>query len=41
MIAATGAFLPETTWLYIAVAQFPIYLLPLLLRPLARRLAPP
>ena len=41
MIAATGAFLPDSTWLYIAVAQFPIYLLPFLLRPLARRLAPP
>lgn len=41
MIAATGAVLPESTWLYIAVAQFPIYLLPLLLRPLARRLSAP
>ncbi len=40
MIAATGAVLPQSTWLYIAVAQFPIYLLPFLLRPLARRLAP-
>lgn len=41
MIAATGALLPDSTWLYIAVAQFPIYLLPFLLRPLARRLSPP
>ena len=41
MIAATGAVLPESTWLYVAVAQFPIYLLPFLLRPLARHLAGP
>ena len=38
MIAATGGALPDLTWLYFALAQFPIYLLPLLLEPLARRL---
>jgi BASS family bile acid:Na+ symporter len=29
----------DVAWLYFAVAQFPIYLLPHLLKPLARRLA--
>lgn len=38
MIAATATALPEETWLYAAAAQFPIYLLPLVLRPLARRI---
>ncbi len=38
MLAATGFAVPEVSWLYFAVAQFPIYLLPHLLRPLARRL---
>jgi BASS family bile acid:Na+ symporter len=28
MAAAAGGRVPETTWLYIAMAQFPIYLLP-------------
>jgi BASS family bile acid:Na+ symporter len=28
MVAAAGGRVPETTWLYIAMAQFPIYLLP-------------
>ncbi|MEW6121013.1 MAG: hypothetical protein AB1698_00225 [Pseudomonadota bacterium] len=37
MVAAAGGLLPETTWLYVALAQFPIYLLPYLLRPLAAR----
>jgi len=36
MLAATGGALPDMTWLYFAVAQFPIYLSPLLLTPLAR-----
>ena len=40
MLAATGGALPDLTWLYFAFAQFPIYLSPLLLRPLARRIAP-
>jgi hypothetical protein len=38
MLAATGGALPELTWLYFAVSQFPIYLSPLLLEPLARRI---
>ena len=37
MLAATGGSLPELTWLYFALSQFPIYLSPHLLRPLARR----
>jgi len=37
MLAATGGALPETTWLYFAAAQFPIYLSPLLLKSLAGR----
>jgi len=37
MLAATGGAVPALTWLYIALAQFPIYLSPHLLRPLARR----
>jgi BASS family bile acid:Na+ symporter len=36
MVAATGA-VPELTWLYVAMAQFPIYLLPHLLKPLLAR----
>jgi hypothetical protein len=38
MLAATGGAVPDLTWLYFAVAQFPLYLSPLLLTPLARRL---
>jgi predicted Na+-dependent transporter len=38
MLAATGGALPDFTWLYFAVAQFPIYLSPLLLTALARRI---
>ncbi|TCT01591.1 hypothetical protein [Aquabacter spiritensis] len=41
MVAATGGLLPETTWLYVALAQFPIYLLPYLLRPLILHLTRP
>jgi hypothetical protein len=37
MLAATSGALPALTWLYFALAQFPIYLSPLLLTPLARR----
>lgn len=40
MLAATGGVLPDVTWLYFGLAQFPIYLLPQLLLPLARRLTP-
>lgn len=38
MLAATGFLVPDVAWLYFALAQFPIYLLPHLLRPLARRM---
>ncbi|MBB1091292.1 Na+-dependent transporter [Rhodopseudomonas palustris] len=38
MLAATDGALPGLTWLYFALAQFPIYLSPQLLKPLARRL---
>ena len=39
MLAATGFAMPDMAWLYFALAQFPIYLLPHLLKPLARRLS--
>jgi len=38
MLAATSGALPALTWLYFALAQFPIYLSPLLLTSLVRRL---
>ena len=38
MLAATGFAVPDVAWLYFALAQFPIYLLPHLLKPLAQRL---
>jgi len=38
MLAATGSAAPELTWLYFAAAQFPIYLVPLLVSPLVHRL---
>lgn len=38
MVAATGGALPDLTWLYFALSQFPIYLSPQLLRPLVRRI---
>lgn len=41
MLAAAGAAVPDLTWLYFAIAQFPIYLMPAMLKPLARRVAPP
>jgi len=41
MLAAAGAAVPELTWLYFAVAQLPIYLMPAMLKPLVRRVAPP
>jgi BASS family bile acid:Na+ symporter len=37
MVAAAGGAVPELTWLYFAVAQFPIYTLPHLLLPLVHR----
>jgi len=39
MVAATARDLPDLVWLYFALCQFPIYLLPQLLKPLARRAA--
>jgi len=38
MLTATGFLVPDVAWLYFALAQFPIYLLPHLLKPLARRM---
>jgi hypothetical protein len=38
MLAATGGALPDLTWLYFALSQFPIYLSPHLLQPLTRRI---
>jgi BASS family bile acid:Na+ symporter len=37
MLAATEGALPGATWLYFALAQFPLYMSPQLLRPLARK----
>ncbi len=37
MLAATGGALPDATWLYFGLAQFPIYLSPLMLGAIARR----
>ncbi len=39
MLAATGGALPDLAWLYFALSQFPIYLSPQLLQPLARRVS--
>jgi BASS family bile acid:Na+ symporter len=41
MVAATDGVLPGLTWLYFALSQFPIYLSPQLLKPIAARLAGP
>ena len=38
VMAAIGATLPDLAWFYFALAQFPIYLMPALLKPLASRL---
>lgn len=38
MLAAAGEALPELTWLYFALAQFPLYTAPFLLQPLVRLL---
>ena len=37
MVAAAGGAIPELAWLYVAMAQFPIYLLPHLLTPVLAR----
>jgi BASS family bile acid:Na+ symporter len=39
MMTAMGFAVPDIAWLYFGLAQFPIYLLPHLLKPLATRLA--
>jgi len=38
VMAAIGTTLPDLAWFYFAMVQFPIYLLPALLKPLAKRL---
>lgn len=38
MLAVAGDQLPPTVWLYVAVSQVPIYLAPLVFKPLTRRL---
>jgi hypothetical protein len=38
MLAATNGALPRLAWLYFAFCQFPIYLSPVLLKPVVRRL---
>ncbi|WP_029002411.1 hypothetical protein [Azorhizobium doebereinerae] len=38
LIAAAGGVIPDGSWLYVGLAQFPIYLLPYLLRPIASRI---
>ncbi|MDO9412688.1 MAG: Na+-dependent transporter [Pseudolabrys sp.] len=38
IMAALGSTLPEIAWFYFALAQFPIYILPSVLKPLANRL---
>jgi len=37
VMAILGATLPELAWFYFAMVQFPIYLLPVVLKPLAHR----
>jgi len=41
MLAAAGRALPDMVWLYFALSQFPIYLSPQILKPLAQRLLKP
>lgn len=38
IMAAVGSTLPELSWLFFALVQFPIYLFPALLKPIADRL---
>jgi BASS family bile acid:Na+ symporter len=38
MLAAAGFAVPDLAWLYFGLAQFPIYLLPHILKPLVKRL---
>jgi BASS family bile acid:Na+ symporter len=41
VMAALGTSLPDIAWFYFAMAQFPIYLLPALIKPLANRIQKP
>ena len=36
MLAATGGLLPDTTWLWFALSQFPVYLAPQIMKPLVQ-----
>jgi hypothetical protein len=38
VMATLGPSLSDLAWFYFALVQFPIYLMPVLLQPLARRL---
>ena len=38
MLAAAAGAVPELVWLYVALIQIPIYALPLIVKPLVRRL---
>jgi BASS family bile acid:Na+ symporter len=38
MLAAVAGTVPDLTWLYFALGQFPIYLLPQIVKPIAERL---
>ena len=38
MLAAAAGLVPELVWLYVALIQIPIYALPLIVKPLVRRL---
>ncbi|WP_209007229.1 Na+-dependent transporter [Roseibium litorale] len=40
MVAALGGTLPELVWLWFALGQLPIYMMPVLLKPFARHLSP-
>jgi BASS family bile acid:Na+ symporter len=39
MLAAAAGLVPEVVWLYVALIQIPIYALPLMAKPLVRRLS--
>jgi BASS family bile acid:Na+ symporter len=39
MLAAAAGYVPELVWLYVALIQIPIYALPLIARPLLRKLS--
>ena len=40
MVAALGGTLPDLVWLWFALGQLPIYMMPVLLKPFARHLSP-